>query len=162
MQNIKTSPGYPLPLGAGYTKDGIQFSIFSRHASAVTLVLFESDRADSAFTEIRFDPAINRTGDIWHILVEGLPERQIYAYKIDGPYAPELGHRFNKNKLLLDPHARAITGVRSWDLTKALGYDPGSPVLDLSFSEVDSTPYHAALHRDVPTPRAARRPRAHT
>ncbi|HPG52513.1 MAG TPA: glycogen debranching enzyme, partial [Spirochaetota bacterium] len=109
MQDIKTSPGYPLPLGASYTRDGIQFSIFSRHASAVTLLLFESDRADSAFSGIRLDPAVNRTGDIWHILVEGLPERQIYAYKIDGPYAPEAGHRYNKNKLLLDPHARAIT-----------------------------------------------------
>ena len=162
MQDIKTSPGYPLPLGASYTRDGIQFSIFSRHASAVTLLLFESDRADSAFSGIRLDPAVNRTGDIWHILVEGLPERQIYAYKIDGPYAPEAGHRYNKNKLLLDPHARAITGVRTWDLTKALGYDPDSPALDLSFSGVDSTPF---MPRCIAMPRPRERhggsPRIH-
>jgi len=162
VQDIKTSPGYPLPLGASYTRDGIQFSIFSRHASAVTLLLFESDRADSAFSGIRLDPAVNRTGDIWHILVEGLPERQIYAYKIDGPYAPEAGHRYNKNKLLLDPHARAITGVRTWDLTKALGYDPDSPALDLSFSGVDSTPF---MPRCIAMPRPRERhggsPRIH-
>jgi isoamylase len=139
--NVKTSPGYPLPLGAHYTKHGIQFSIFSRHCTAVTLLLFENDQADSPYQEIRLDPDVNRTGDIWHILVEGLADRQIYAYNIDGPYRPEEGHRYNRNKLILDPNARAITGFRTWDMTRALGYDPASPALDLSFSDVDSTPY---------------------
>lgn len=141
MQNLKTMPGYPLPLGAHFTKTGIQFSIFSRNCSAVTLILFESDDPDSPFIEVPLDPELHRTGDIWHILVEGLSERQLYGYIIDGPYDPSKGHRFNKNKLLVDPCARAITGRRTWDLTKAQGYDPDSPDLDLSFSEINNIPH---------------------
>jgi len=141
LQNIKTSPGSPLPPGPHFTKNGIQFSVFSRHCSGVTLVLFDSDSPDSASKEIPLDPDINRTGDIWHIHVEGLPEQQLYGYKIDGPYEPDKGHRFNKHKLLLDPYAPAVTGSRRWDLSKALGYDPDSPDIDRSFSTIDSTPF---------------------
>ncbi len=141
MRNLKTMPGSPLPLGAHVTKNGIQFSIFSRHGSSVTLLLFESDNPGSPFIEVPLDPELHRTGDIWHILVEGLPEQQIYGYSIDGPYEPEKGHRFNKNKLLIDPCARAITGNRQWNLTIAQGYDADSPDLDLSFSTVSSIPY---------------------
>ncbi len=141
MGNLKTMPGSPLPLGAHVTKDGIQFSIFSRHCSSVTLLLFESDKADSAYLEVSLDPDLHRTGDIWHILIEGLPERQIYGYIIDGPYEPQRGHRFNRHKLLLDPCARAITGTRQWDLTMAQGYDAGSPEMDLSFSPISSIPF---------------------
>ena len=141
MRNLKTMPGSPLPLGAHVTKNGIQFSIFSRHCHSVTLLLFESDDPDSPFIEVPLDPELHRTGDIWHILVEGLPEQQLYGYSIDGPYEPEKGHRFNKNKLLIDPCARAITGNRRWDLTMAQGYDADSPDLDLSFSTVSSIPH---------------------
>ncbi|OHD63460.1 MAG: glycogen debranching enzyme GlgX [Spirochaetes bacterium RBG_13_51_14] len=140
-RKLKTSPGCPLPLGANFAKSGIQFSIFSRHATAVTLILFESDRPDSEQIKIPLDSEINKTGDIWHILVHDLTDGQLYGYKIDGPYEPHKGQRYNSNKLILDPRARAVTGTRRWDLTKALGYDPDSLDLDLSFSEIDNTPF---------------------
>ncbi|MBN2157850.1 MAG: glycogen debranching protein GlgX [Spirochaetes bacterium] len=140
-RHYKTTPGYPLPLGAHFTREGAQFSIFSRHCTAVTLVLFDSDAPDSSFEEIPLDPVVNRTGDIWHIAVEGLPDGQLYGYRIDGPYDPGKGHRYNRNKLLVDPCARAITGSRRWDFTRALGYDADSHDGDLSFSDVDSSPF---------------------
>lgn len=133
-----TLPGFPLPLGVKPDKNGTQFSIFSRHAVSVSLVLFEPGNG-SAET-ITLDPQINRTGDIWHIWVEGVGEGQLYGYRIDGPYEPKKGHRYNRNKLLLDPYARAVTGNFKWDLSDARGYDPDSPQADLSFSERDSAP----------------------
>jgi isoamylase len=141
LGTLKTLPGSPLPLGANFTKNGIQFSIFSRHCSSVTLLLFESDKPDSKFLEVPLDPDIHRTGDIWHILVEGITEGQLYGYIIDGAYDPSGGHRYNRNKLILDPCARAITGTRRWDLTMAQGYDPASPDGDLSLSSINSIPY---------------------
>ncbi|TFG49023.1 MAG: glycogen debranching enzyme, partial [Candidatus Brocadiia bacterium] len=141
LRKVVTLPGYPLPLGARHTGHGIQFSIFSRHADDVTLVLFESDDPDSAFREIPLDAEINRTGDIWHVLVENLPEGQLYGYRINGPYAPGEGHRFNPKMLLIDPYARSLAGVRHWDLSRALGYDAESPDLDASISKNDSAPF---------------------
>jgi len=81
---------------------------------------------------------LNRTGDIWHIWVEGIQEGQLYGYRIDGPYEPSKGHRFNRFKLLLDPYAKAITGNFKWDLSDSRGFDPASPLDDLSFSDEDS------------------------
>jgi len=134
----KTKPGYPLPPGVKLDRQGAQFSIFSRHATAVTLILFSSTEPNSEYDEIPFDPVINKTGDIWHIWVGKVTQGQLYGYRIDGPYDPEEGHRFNRNKLLLDPYAKAVTGNFQWDLSDARGYDQTSPRQDLSFSEKDS------------------------
>jgi len=131
-----TLPGFPLPPGVKLDKNGAQFSIFSRHALAVSLVLFGPGNGDSEAIEL--DPRINRTGDIWHIWVEGVSEGQEYGYRVHGPYEPRKGHRYNRNKLLLDPYARAVTGNFKWDLSDARGFDPESPQADLSFSERDS------------------------
>jgi len=127
-----TAPGFPSMLGANLFNGGVQFAIFSRHAESVTLVIFENNSS----YEISLDPVYNKTGDIWHIWVEGLGEGTRYGYRMDGPFNPHKGHRFNKNKLLLDPYARAITTER-WDLSAArpLTYDA------FDFSEVDSAPY---------------------
>lgn len=119
----------------------VQFAIFSRHAKGVTLVLMQSGERDSAYTEIPLDPEINKTGDIWHIRVDGVGEGQVYGYRISGEYNPAAGHRFNDNKLLLDPYATAITGNFKWDLTRARGI-----ILDAddeidSFSMIDSAPH---------------------
>jgi isoamylase len=130
-----TLPGYPLPLGVKLDRNGAHFSILSRHATSVTLLLFSSTEPESPVEKIDFDPQLNKTGDIWHIWVEGIREGQLFGYLVDGPYAPEEGLRFNKNKLILDPHARAVSGNFKWDLSDARGYDPASPLLDLSFSE---------------------------
>jgi glycogen operon protein len=101
--NKSVSPGEPLPLGATPNDRGVQFSVFSRHATAVQLLLF-ADAQDGSPTEvIRFDPRENRTGDLWHIQIDGIGPGQYYLYRVSGPYEPAKGHRFNSNKLLLDP-----------------------------------------------------------
>jgi len=135
-----TFRGSPLPFGASLDRNGAQFSIFSRHADSVSLVLFENENEDSPFEVIRFDSEINKTGDIWHIWVEGVREGQLYGYRIDGPYDPGRGHRYNKHKLLLDPYAFAVTGSFKWDLSDARGFDTSSPLLDLAPSTRDSAP----------------------
>ncbi|MGQ9630193.1 MAG: glycogen debranching protein GlgX [bacterium] len=131
---IRTSPGNPLPLGATLKGDGTQFAVFSRHATRVWLLLFANPKDSEPIYEIEFNPKLNRTGDIWHIQVDGVGEGQLYLYRVDGPYKPEEGHRFNRNKLLLDPYAKAVTGNFTWDLADSRGYDPASPERDLSFS----------------------------
>lgn len=115
QSGLKTKQGRPLPLGANIFGDGVQFSIFSRHATAVSLIIFENDELLSAYHEITLDPEFNRTGDIWHIWVAGLGAGTRYGYKMDGPFAPEKGFRFDKTKLLLDPYARMVTENSSWN-----------------------------------------------
>ncbi|PKL37259.1 MAG: glycogen debranching enzyme GlgX [Spirochaetae bacterium HGW-Spirochaetae-1] len=136
-----TSPGSPLPLGADTVSNGVQFSIFSRNATSVTLVLFSGKEHKAPYIEIELDPFLNKTGDIWHIWIEGLREGQQYGYRIDGPHDPLRGHRFNKNKLLLDPYARAVTDNFIWDLTKARGCDINTENPELSISDEDSVYY---------------------
>jgi isoamylase len=79
---------------------------------------------------------MNRTGDVWHVHVEGVGPGACYLYRVDGPYDPEEGHRFNPNKLLLDPYVKAVTGNFTWNLADARGFDPGSPNGDLTMSPV--------------------------
>ena len=141
FENLKCAPGLPNPLGANIINNGVQFSIFTRNATGVKLVLFHSAEPDSDFTEIQLDPFLNKTGDVWHIWIEGLREGQVYGYRVSGDYDPECGHRFNDNKLLLDPYARAITGNFKWDLTRARGVILGSEDETNSFSMIDSAPY---------------------
>ncbi|MFW6366956.1 MAG: glycogen debranching protein GlgX, partial [Spirochaetota bacterium] len=131
-------PGYPIPFGATLDARGTQFSIFSRNATGVTLVLFDSTDTDSPYEEYPLHPQLNKTGDIWHIWLEGIRNGQLYGYRIDGPYYPEAGHRFNKNKLLLDPYARSVTGNFDWKLSDARGYDADHDT-DV-FSTKDSAP----------------------
>jgi len=101
--------GVPLPLGTSESEGGVNFALFSRHASRVQLELFDHPEDAKAAKVIDLDPARNRTGDVWHVWIEGIPPGQLYAYRVDGPYQPREGHRFNFNKLLIDPFALAIT-----------------------------------------------------
>jgi len=113
MPTFKTSPGVPLPLGNFRTPAGFNFSLFSRHGEAVSLLFFKSGR-DEIQAEIGLDPQINRTGDIWHILVHDLDPGLRYGYRVRGPWQPSgAGHRFGDD-LLLDPYARALTGGSNW------------------------------------------------
>ncbi len=99
-------PGRPLPMGATWTGDGVNFALLSVHADAVELCLFDHlGRREVARMAL---PA--RTGDIWHGFVAGAGPGLVYGYRVRGRYAPRQGHRFNKHKLLLDPHARAVVG----------------------------------------------------
>ncbi len=129
--------GVPLPLGAHLRGNGVNFAIFSRHATGVRLDLFDHAEAAMPARTIILDAARNKTGDIWHVWLEGIRPGQLYGLRVAGPYSPSEGHRFNPNKLLVDPYATAIAPPRITDSRTASGYDPSSPQRDLSFSEVD-------------------------
>jgi glycogen operon protein len=129
--------GVPLPLGTSESEGGVNFALFSRHASRVRLELFDKHADATPARVVDFDSARNRTGDVWHVWVEGIRPGQLYAYRVDGPYQPEEGHRFNFNKLLLDPVATAISPLPDWDFGAVRGYDPDAPEQDLVFSKVD-------------------------
>ncbi len=135
---LRTYPGYPLPLGVHLHDDGAQFALFSRGARAVSLLLFEDLRDALPSQTITLDPMYHRTGDIWHIWVEGIGAGQLYAYRVDGPYNPREGERFSKHKLLLDPYATALSSRPQWDFHKAKGFDTTSPLVDLSLSIQDN------------------------
>lgn len=114
LEAFKTKPGQPLPMGATPAPDGINFSVFSRHATSVTLVLFEKG-ARKPVAEIPLDSGINKTGDIWHVFVAGADLSSCYAYRVDGPFDPKKkGHRFDGEAMLLDPYARALEGGEVW------------------------------------------------
>jgi isoamylase len=151
--------GVPLPLGTYARGAGVNFALFSRHASRVRLELFDHPDAAAAVRAIDLDPARNRTGDVWHVWVEGIRPGQLYAYRVDGPYQPTAGHRFNFNKLLLDPCTTAISPLPEWDFGPARGYDLSVPERDLVCSKVDDaaampkcvfTDEHFQWHDDWP------------
>jgi isoamylase len=125
-------PGKPLPLGPSHEEGGVNFSVFSGEATAVSLELYDSPGDEKPGAVFELDPGLNRTGDIWHILVEGVKRGQLYAFRAEGPCDPEHGLRFNRALLLLDPAARALAGTGNWDFRHALGYDPADPRGDLS------------------------------
>ncbi len=133
-----TRPTRPTPLGATLERGGVRFALFSRYATRVWLELFEAPEDAIPRARIPLDRALHRVGDIWCIFVEGLGAGTLYAYRVQGPYAPEEGHRFNPHKLLLDPYARAVTGTFDWNLADARGFEPTSPDGDLTPSAVDS------------------------
>jgi isoamylase len=135
VESVRT--GEPFPLGARVRGRGVNFAIFSRHATGVRLDLFARPEDASPARSFILDASRNKTGDIWHVWVEGIGAGQLYGYRVTGPYAPREGHRFNANKLVIDPYASAIVVIRGGDLRTATGYDPSSPESDLSFSEVD-------------------------
>jgi len=116
--------GLPLPLGTRAVLDGVNFALFSRHARRVRLELFAAASDSTPTRSIELDPLHHRTGDVWHVWVQGITPGQLYAYRVDGPYEPEAGHRFNFKKLLLDSRATAITDLPRWNFDAARGYDP--------------------------------------
>ena len=125
--------GRPWPMGATFDGEGVNFAVFSAHAEAMELCLFAPDGRK----ELCRLPLRERDGDIWHIHVGGLIPGSLYGFRAYGPYAPEGGHRFNPNKLLLDPYARALSGRLKWS-DAVMGYKIGSPRADLSFDSRDS------------------------
>jgi len=135
--NFTVENGKALPLGSTVTDRGVNFAVFSRHATSVTLIIFESAEPGSLYTEIKLDSKKNRTGDVWHCFIPGLKEHTCYLYRAEGPYVPEKGFRFNPNKTLFDPYAKALTDISNWDLKSCVGYDPYSESKDLSFSYID-------------------------
>jgi glycogen operon protein len=105
MNLFQIWPGKPAPLGATPDSGGVNFAIFSEHATKVELCLFDSPNSTAESARI---PLPEHTGYVWHGYVPGLKVGQVYGYRVHGPHDPATGHRFNPQKLLLDPYAKAI------------------------------------------------------
>ena len=128
--------GLPHPLGATWDGKGTNFALFSAHATKVEVCLFDEDgQREGQRIEL---PEF--TDEIWHGYLPEVGPGQLYGYRVHGPYAPEDGHRFNPNKLLLDPYARAHAGQLRWN-DACFGYTIGHADEDLSFDERDSAAF---------------------
>ena len=123
-------------LGAEYTGRGTHFAVFSAHAEKIELCLFSEDGSE----EVARLPLPRREGDVWSGYIEGIGPGTLYGYRAHGPYDPHNGHRFNPNKLLLDPYAKQIAGAFTWD-DALFGYTIGAAEADVSFDERDSAPF---------------------
>lgn len=132
---IEVSEGTHDRLGAVWDGRGVNFALFSAHATAVDLCLFDS----SGRRETHRIPLPCRTEDIWHGHVSGLRPGQLYGYRVHGPYDPKGGHRFNPHKLLIDPYARMLSGRIRWH-DALFGYRLGSHRGDLALDRRDSAP----------------------
>ncbi|NTJ42414.1 glycogen debranching protein GlgX [Agrobacterium larrymoorei] len=126
-------PGDFTRLGANYDGDGVNFALFSACAERVELCLFDEDGK----TEVERITLPEFTNEIWHGYIPGLKPGALYGYRVHGPYDPENGHRFNPNKLLIDPYAREIVGDIEWG-SEQFGYVLDSEEKDLSFNDADS------------------------
>ncbi len=134
---MRVWPGMPYPLGATWDGRGVNFALFAEHAERVELCLFDSPLARAEAQRISL-PEYN--DNVWHAYLPDARPGQLYAYRVYGPYDPQSGHRFNPNKVLVDPYARALGRSIRWD-DAVYGYKAGSSTADLSFDERDSAPY---------------------
>lgn len=137
MDEIIVYPGTPYPIGATWDGEGVNFALHSDNATAVELCLFDVEHGEKETKRI-FLP--EHSHQVWHGYIKGLAPGQLYGFRVHGPYDPVNGHRFNPNKVLIDPYAKAIAGVVEWH-ESLFGYDFHSADKDLSFNELDSAPY---------------------
>ncbi|PIE57112.1 MAG: glycogen debranching enzyme GlgX [Desulfobulbus propionicus] len=145
-KQLHISEGSPLPLGASTTATGVNFSIFSRNAEAVSLVLSHYHHTSRGKKEIPLNSRLNRTGDTWHIHLSGLAPGFRYGYRIYGPYAPQdSGHAFDDRLILLDPYARQIDSS-PWGIDKKyLGREPCCLLDDHPYDWEGDRPLNIAL-----------------
>ena len=125
-------PGKVYPLGAFWDGKGTNFALFSENATGVELCLFDRDDKETRIT------LTERSNFVWHGYLPGVGPGQRYGFRVHGPYAPNEGHRFNPNKLLIDPYGKAIDGNLRGHGPELFGYAWDSPEEDLSFSDLDS------------------------
>ena len=111
MEILNSLPGTPLPLGASVAEGGVNFSVFSRNATKVFLEFYSASEDSEPYAQVEFSPSENRTGDIWHAFVPGIKPGSLYLFRVDGPFEPSKGHRFNVHQRLFDPYAKTITPV---------------------------------------------------
>lgn len=135
-QGIRVFPGRPYPLGATWDGHGVNFALFSANAEKVLLCLFD----ETGTKEIQRIAMPERTDEVWHVYLPNIQPGQLYGYRVFGPYDPERGHRFNHNKLLIDPYAKSLTANPVFHETMQ-GYRAGSPKADMSFDRRDSAPF---------------------
>ncbi len=130
---MRLSAGAPHPLGSTWDGRGTNFALFSANAEKVELCLFDNQGR----RELERISIPERTEDVWHCYLNDVVPRQVYGYRVHGPYEPERGFRFNPNKLLVDPYAKRLAGRLVWS-DAHFGYRAGSPRADLSFDRRDN------------------------
>jgi glycogen operon protein len=133
MKPTQQWKGHYYPLGATWTGTGANFALFSEHATGVELCLFDA-LGQPESSRVRLT---ERSDCVWHVFLPEVRLGQLYGYRVEGPYEPEKGHRFNANKLLLDPYAKAIAGEVQW-ADEMFGYTIGHADADLSFDARDN------------------------
>jgi glycogen operon protein len=131
----RLTAGLPHPLGATWNGSGTNFALFSAHATKVELCLFDKKGRETDRIELP-----EYTHEVWHGYLPDVRPGQAYGYRVHGPYEPLAGHRFNPNKLLVDPYAKALTGEIKWH-DAVHGYKVGHKDEDLSFDTRDSAKY---------------------
>ncbi len=134
LKLTRVREGLPWPRGATWDGKGVNFALYSANATKVEVCLFQGEREAGRIELPEY------RDETWHGYVPGIGPGQVYGFRVHGPYAPEQGHRFNPNKLLLDPYARAHIGELKWN-PAVFGYKVGDPAADLSFDERDSAPF---------------------
>ena len=127
-------PGKPYPLGATWDGAGVNFSLFSENATGVDLCLYDWPDGENEIARI---PLREKTAQVWHAYLPEVRPGQLYGYRVQGPYEPARGHRFNPAKLVLDPYAKAIAGTIKWS-DALFGYTIGHPNADLAPDPRDS------------------------
>jgi glycogen operon protein len=136
---VKVWPGRPYPLGATWDGRGVNFSLFSEHATKVELCLFDTPESDRERHRIALP---QQTDMVWHGYLPEARPGQLYGYRVHGPYEPLQGHRFNPSKVLLDPYAKAIGRTVCWTNDyRMFGYRVGAVDEDLTFDDRDNAPY---------------------
>ncbi|MGY6635190.1 MAG: glycogen debranching protein GlgX [Alkalilacustris sp.] len=154
MTYLRLSSGDPDRLGAHPDSDGTDFAVFSEHATAIEVCLFDAGGRETVRVSLP-----ERTGHVWHGRLEGVVAGQRYGLRAHGPFAPEAGHRFNPAKLLIDPYARRLTGRVGWH-PSILGYDPqAGGDADLTLCAEDSAPHMPHCVVEAPLPPAPSGPR---
>jgi isoamylase len=132
---MRVWPGSPYPLGATWDGVGVNFALFSEHATRVELCLFDSPDVESETVTI---PLAEQTDMVWHGYLPDVRPGQLYGYRVHGPYDPAQGHRFNPNKVVMDPYARVVGRTMRWD-ESLFGFCAGQD--DTTFDDRDSAPY---------------------
>ncbi len=134
---MRVWPGEPYPLGATWTGVGVNFALFSEHATRVELCLFDSAESSRESQRIALP---EQTDMVWHGFLPDVRPDQLYGYRVHGPYDPSAGHRFNPNKIVMDPYAKSVGRTIRWD-DAMFGYVVGHADADLAFDERDSAPF---------------------
>ena len=131
----RLAPGHPYPLGAHWDGLGVNFAVFSAHATKIELCLFDA----AGRRQVARLPLPECTDEVWHGYLPEARPGLIYGYRAYGPYSPRQGHRFNPHKLLLDPYARQFFGDLRWS-DALFGYRVGAPRGDVTYDRRDSAP----------------------
>ena len=123
IRSTMRQPSTSFPLGPSIRPGGVNFSVFSKHATGVQLLFFDRVNAATPSQVIDLDPRTQRSYHYWHAFVPDITAGQLYAYRVDGPFEPERGHRFDRDKVLLDPYAKCVARPAGW--SRAAARQPG-------------------------------------